>query len=217
MTGVDVPRGVRVATLLAWLMVPAGALLLAAGVLDLAYWASPGAEGLTVLMRDVEAEYGVPLPAMIRDGRGAVLLVVLGAAGVAYAGLAPLIGRGVRWARSWGVGLGFAIFLIGLTTIGADASRPSYLRDYFTAMTWQGIGDRVPQVEALLYPQWYAWLEDIAQGAVTLLGLGVAVALIWAAISHADHFMSRGDGGEPDEWDDAIARMRTNRRPGDRG
>ena len=84
-------------------------------------------------------------------------------------------------------------------------------------MRWQGIGDRIPQVEALLYPQWYAWLEDLAQGAVTVLALAVSVALIWAAISHAEHFMARGDGGEPDEWDNAIARMRANRRPSDQG
>ncbi|MCO8277252.1 hypothetical protein M1L60_42420 [Actinoplanes sp. TRM 88003] len=217
MTGGEVPRGVRVATLLAWLMVPAGALLLAAGMLDLAYWASPEAGRLTTLMNDIETEYGVPAPAMIRGGSGAVLLVVLGAAGVAYGGLAPLIGRGSRWARSWGVGIGFAVFLIGLTTVGADASQPGYLRDYFTAMTWQGIGDRIPRVEALLYPQWYAWLEDIGQGAVTMLGLAVSVALIWAAISHAEHFMARGDGGQPDEWDNTIARMRANRRPSDQG
>jgi hypothetical protein len=217
MTAIQAPRGVRVAVRLAWLMVPAGALLLVAGVLDLAYWASSDAARLTALMKDIEAEYGIPLPAMIRAGRGAVLLVVLGAAGVAYAFLAPLINRGVRWARSWALGAGFAIFLVGLMAIGADASRPSYLRDYYASMRWQGAGDRIPTIEALVYPQWYAWLEDVAQGALTVLALGVAVALIWAAVSHADHFMARGDGGEPDEWDTAIARMRATRRPQDRG
>ncbi|WP_250009566.1 hypothetical protein [Actinoplanes sp. M2I2] len=215
MTGKETPRGVRVATVLAWLMVPAGVLLIAAGVLDLAYWGSPGAARLTTLMTDIETEYGVRPPAMIRAGGGAVLLVVAGAAGLAYAGLAPLIGRGVRWARSWGLGVAAAVFLTGLMTIGADASQPAYLRDYFTSLTWATIGDRIPLVQAQLYPAWYPWLEDLAQGAGTVLALGVVVALVWAGVTNAEHFMSRGDPGEPDEWDTAIARLRADRRPGE--
>lgn len=211
------PRGVRVATLLAWLMVPAGVLLIVAGVLDLVYWASPSAERLTALMSDIQREYGTMPPAMIRDGRGAVLLLVLGVVGLAYAGLAPLIAKGVRWARSWALGLASGIFLIGLVTIGADASQPAYLRDYFQTLTWSTIGDRIPLIEAQLYPGWYAWVEDAAQGLGTLVALGVVVTLIWAVVSHAEHFMTRGDPGEPDEWDTAIARMRSNRKPSDRG
>jgi hypothetical protein len=196
-------------------MVPAGVLLTAAGALDLAYWSSPSAARLTALMGDIEAEYGTQPPAMIRAGRGAVLLIVLGLAAIAYAGLAPLIGKGVRRARSWALGLASAIFLIGLMTIGADASQPAYLRDYYDTLTWSTIADRIPLIEAQLYPAWYPWLEDVAQGVGTLVALGVVVALIWAVVSHAEHFVTRGDPGEPDEWDTAIARMRANRGPGD--
>ncbi|WP_250035964.1 hypothetical protein [Paractinoplanes maris] len=217
MTGRDVPRGVRVATLLAGLMVPVGVLLLVAGVLDLAYWSSPGAGRLTALMDNIQAEYGTVPPAMIRAGRGAVLLVVLGLAGIAYAVLAPLIFKGVRWARSWALGAGAAIFLIGLMTIGSDASQPIYLKDYYATLTGATIGDRIPLIEAQLYPAWYPWLEDAAQGLATLAALGVVIALIWAVVSHAEHFLGRGDQSEPDEWDTAIARMRATRKPSDQG
>ena len=64
MTGSDVPRGVRVVTLLAWLMVPAGALLVCAGVLDLTWWASADAHRLTAVMAQIRQEYGVDRPAL---------------------------------------------------------------------------------------------------------------------------------------------------------
>jgi hypothetical protein len=217
MTGSDVPRGVRVATLLAWLMVPVGALLAAAGVLDLLWWASPGAEQLTAMMRDIETEYGIAPPSLIRDGAGAVALVLLGAVGLAYAVLAPLIHKGVRWARSGALAGGALVFLIGLVTVGSDASRPSYLRDYYASLTWTTIGDRIPRIEALLYPAWYPWFEDVAQGVATIVALGVVVALIAAMVSHPDFLRSRGETAEPDEWDAAIARIRAGRRPEDRG
>ncbi|MBL7256133.1 hypothetical protein [Paractinoplanes lichenicola] len=218
MTGSQAPRTVRTATLLAWLMVPAGALLITAGVLDLVWWASPEADRLRSLLQDIETEYGIIPPALIRDGRGAVTLIVLGAAGLAYGGLAPLILKGVRWARSWALGGAFGIFLVGLMTIGADASQPKYLRDYFETMTAATIGDRVQQVQAALYPAFYSWFEDVAQGVGTAVAFGVVLTLVWAVISDADYFVVRsGKPDEPDEWDDAIARIRANRKPSDRG
>jgi hypothetical protein len=217
MTGSETPRGVRVATLLAWLMVPAGALLATAGVLDLLWWSSLDAHQLTATMKDIETEYGIPPPSLIRAGGGAIALVLLGAAAMAYAGLAPLIGRGVRWARSAALAGGGLIFLIGLMTIGSDASRPSYLRDFYASLTWTTIGDRIPRIEALLFPGWYPWFEDVAQGVATAVALGVVVALVAAVVSHADFFMSRGERTDPDEWDAAIARIRAAQRPGDQG
>jgi hypothetical protein len=218
MTGIRAPRTVRTATVLAWLMVPAGALLITAGVLDLVWWASPEADRLRSLMQDIETEYGIIPPALIRDGRGAVTLIVLGAAGLAYGGLAPLLLRGVRWARSWALGGAFGIFLIGLMTIGADASQPKYLRDYFETMTAATIGDRVQQIRAALYPAFYPWFEDIAQGVGTAVAFGVVLTIVWAIISDADYFVIRSSKpDEPDEWDDAIARMRAKQKPSDRG
>ncbi len=218
MTGSEVPRSVRTAVLLAWLMVPAGALLVVAGVVDLVWWASPDAQRTTALMAAIEAEYGTIPPAMLRAGAGAAVLVVMGAAGLAYAVLAPLIARGDRWARSSGIGAATGIFLVGLMTVGADASQPIYLRDYYSTLTLSTIGDRIPPIEAVIYPSWFPWLEDVAQGVGTILALGVAVALIWTAVVNAEYFMARGAGtgtDEPDEWDTAISRMRANKRPED--
>ncbi|MBM2621725.1 hypothetical protein JIG36_40100 [Actinoplanes sp. LDG1-06] len=218
MTGSEVPRTVRTATLLAWLMVPAGALLITAGVLDLVWWAAPDAHRLTALLHDIENEYGIIPPALIRDGRGAVTLIVLGTAGLAYAGMAPLIRKGVRWARSWALGGAIGVFFFGIITIGADASQPRYLRDYFGTLTAATIGDRIPQIEAALYPAFYNWFEDLAQGIGTAVAFGVVTTLIWAVVADPDHFYIRsGRAEDSDEWDEAIARIRATRKPGDQG
>ena len=214
MTVDGTPRGVRVIVLLAWSMVPAGALLVLAGALDLVWWASPGAGRLTTLMDGLRAEYGVHPPAMLRHGSGAVTLLVLGAAGMAYALLAPAIRRGRRWARSWALGVAFAMFLITLMGIGADASQPTYLRDYYAVLQWTGLGDRIPEVRSLIYPGWYSWLEDVAQGVAAAVALAVVVGLAWAAAAHPDHFVGSARAGapaEPDEWDAALAKVRERR------
>ncbi|MBU2669767.1 hypothetical protein KOI35_40290 [Actinoplanes bogorensis] len=214
MTGSAVPRTVRVATRLAWLMVPAGVLLVAAGVLDLVWWASPDASRLTALMHSLEVDYGLIPPALIRDGRGAVTLIVLGAACFAYGGMAPLISKGVRRARGWAMGVAAVVFLIGLMTVGADASQPRYLHDYFQSMTAATIGARIPEIEAVLYPAFYSWFEDFAQGFGTLVALGVVVSLIWATVVDPEYFWAKADEpGPPDEWDAALGRIRKTRRP----
>jgi hypothetical protein len=217
MTGSDVPRGVRVITLLAWLMVPAGLLLVCAGVLDLVWWSGPDAGSLTALMTNLKIEYGVNEPALLRRGDTAVTLIVLGVAGLTYAVFAPMIRRGRRWARSWALGVGFAIFLIGLMGIGADASRPSYLKDYYETLTWTTLTDQMAQVRSLLYPAWYQWFEDFAQGIAALAALAVVIGLSWAAVAHADYFVgfrfgkASGEPSEPDQWDAALARVRKER------
>ncbi|XVU26962.1 hypothetical protein ACQPZJ_07935 [Actinoplanes sp. CA-054009] len=216
MTGSDVPRGVRVITLLAWLMVPAGVLLVSAGVLDLTWWASGDAARLTAVMSEIKDEYGVNEPALLRNGDGAVTLIVLGIAAMAYGMLAPMIHRGRRWARSWALGVGFVFFLIAMMGIGADASQPSYLRDYYDTLTWTTQTERITEIKMLLYPAWYQWFEDFAQGLGALAALSVVVGLSWAAVAHADHFAGFRAGrpgaaakdGEPDEWDAALTRIR---------
>ncbi|XVV14185.1 hypothetical protein ACQP2X_07525 [Actinoplanes sp. CA-131856] len=214
MTGSDVPRGVRVITLLAWLMVPAGVLLVSAGVLDLTWWASGDAARLTAVMTEIKDEYGVNQPALLRNGDGAVTLIVLGIAAMTYGMLAPMIRRGRRWARSWALGVGFAFFLIAMMGIGADASQPSYLRDYYETLTWTTQTERIAEIKPLLYPAWYQWFEDFAQGLGALAALAVVVGLCWAAVAHADHFAGfrpgrpGAAGDQPDEWDAALARIR---------
>ena len=199
-------------TLLAWLMVPAGVLLVLAGVLDLVWWASSDAARLTALMTQLQDEYGMIPPAMLRDGRGAVTLIVLGAAGLAYAILAPMIRRGRRWARSWALGVAFAMFLILLMGLGADASQPIYLSDYYATLGWTTSTDRVPEVQALIYPAGYQWFEDVAQAVATIVAFVVVAGMAWAAVAHADYFVGFARTGaaaeEPDEWDAALARMR---------
>ncbi|MEV4344092.1 hypothetical protein AB0J83_06395 [Actinoplanes sp. NPDC049596] len=217
MTGSDVPRGVRVITLLAWLMVPAGVLLVCAGILDLTWWGSADAARLTSVMAAIKDEYGVNEPALIRRGDGAVTLIVLGVVGMAYGLLAPMIRRGRRWARSWALGVGFAFFLVVLMGIGADASQPSYLKDYYETLTWTTQTERIAEVKALVYPAGYAWFEDFAQGLAAAAALAVVVGLSWAAVAHADYFVgfrigkagAAGTSGEPDEWDAALARIRS--------
>ncbi|MEU8817758.1 hypothetical protein [Actinoplanes sp. NPDC048796] len=216
MTGSDVPRGVRVITLLAWLMVPAGVLLVAAGVLDLTWWASGDAARLTAVITQTKIEYGINEPALLRNGDGAVTLIVLGTAGLTYGLLAPKIHRGQKWARSWALGIGFAIFLIGMLGVGADASQPSYLRDYYETLTWTTQTDRMAEIKALVYPAWYQWFEDFAQGLGAVAALAVVIGLSWSAVVHADYFVGARPGrsgagspkDRPDEWDAALARIR---------
>lgn len=201
-------------TLLAWLMVPAGVLLVCAGVLDLSWWASADARRLTAVMAEIKQEYGVNWPALLRDGDAAVTLIVLGVAGMAYGLLAPMIRRGLRWARNWALGVGIAFFLVALMGIGADASQPSYLRDYYETLTWTTQTDRIAEVKAVLYPAWFQWFEDFAQGLGALAALAVVVGLIWATVAHPDHFVGRPrgkrarDGRQEDQWDAALARIR---------
>ncbi|SNY35246.1 hypothetical protein [Paractinoplanes atraurantiacus] len=216
MTGSEVPRGVRVITLLAWLMVPAGVLLVCAGVLDLTWWASADAGRLTAVMTQIKTEYGVNEPALLRSGDGAVTLIVLGIAALSYGMLAPMIRRGRRGARGWAIGVGSAFFLVAMLGIGSDASQPSYLKDYYETLTWTTQTERIAEIKQLLYPAWYQWFEDFAQGLGALAALAVLVGLSWAAVAHADHFVglrpgrpgAAATGGEPDEWDAALARIR---------
>lgn len=210
MVGTEVPRGVRVAALAAWLMVPAGLLLIVAGVLELRWWGSSDATRLLAVLAGLQDEFGTLPPALLSGRGGAVTFIVLGAVCLAFAVLAPLIGRGRRWARTAGLALGFVTFLIGLFGIGADSTEPHDLNSLYAALNGSALGDRIPQIEALVYPGWYAWLEDIAQGFQVADSLAVVLTLMWAVIAYADYFVTkRTENAPPDEWDAALTRIRT--------
>lgn len=92
--------------------------------------------------------------------------------------------------------------------IGADASQPTDVRGYLEALTQAGNTSPVPEVKALIYPGWYAWFEDLAQGFQVLASLAVAVVLAAVAIWHPDYFASdKAATAAPDPWDDALSRI----------
>ena len=212
MTGTDVPRGVRTAAAVAWMMVPAGALLFLDGLWELRWWSTSAAARLTELLAQIREQHGIDPPSLLRGRGGAMELVVLGAAGLAYAVLVPLVRKGRRWALTTGLMLAIATSLIGLVAIGTDESTPHKLTDYFTSLTQLAGGAGVAEIRSLLYPGWYSWLEDIAQGLLVLASLGAVLALTYAAIWHPDYFGRKGaDNATPDSWDAAISRIREQR------
>jgi hypothetical protein len=212
MTGTDVPPGVRISAAVAWVIVPAGVLLLLDGLWELRWWSTSAAARLTELLAQIREQHGIDPPALLRGRGGAVQLVVLGAAGVAYAFLVPLIRKGRRWALTTGLVLALVMFLIGLVAIGTDESAPHKLTDYFASLTQFAGGAGLAEIRSLLYPGWYSWLEDIAQGLHVLASLAAVLALTYATIWHSDYFGSKGkDAAAPDSWDAAISRIRQQR------
>lgn len=216
MAGVAVPRVVRVASALAWALGVAGLLLIVVGVLELHWWGTPDATKMQQLFTQIKARPGIEPPVVLRGKSGAVELLLLGVLCCAYAGLAPLIARGRRWARTLGIVGGLVVFFFGLIGIGVDETVPEDLGAYFHVLTNLGSGDLVSQITPLLYPGWYSWIEDIAQGLQVLLALALVVALIWVGSTDADFFASRkGATAAPDEWESAITKLHreTVRRP----
>ena len=208
MTGMDTPRPVRIATLLTWLLIPAGLLLIVDGVLELRWLGTPAAAKLVDLFAQIKAQPGVEPPPLLRGRTGATELIVLGAVCCAVGCLAPLIGRGLRWARNTALVGGLGTALVGLVGIGADQTAPQSLNSYFAALRNLGAGARVQEITPLLYSNWYPWLEDIAQGVQVVVAIAAAVALAWAGIAYADYFRSRGSAtAAVDDWDSAISRI----------
>jgi hypothetical protein len=208
MTGVDIPWRVRVATKMIWLLAPAGLLLVLDGLWELRWWASPSAHKLVSVLADIKREFGVEPPALLRGHSGAVELVVLGLLTMAPAALALAVQRGSRAARTWVFVLAIATLAVGVAFIGSDATQPVTLHTYLANMH-QGIAvDRIPEVNAAMYPSWYPWVEDIAQG-LQVVAAAVAVgALAAAVIWHGDWFFGRAKPQPADDaWDDAISRL----------
>jgi hypothetical protein len=208
MTGVDIPRRVRVATLFIWLMAPAGLLLVLDGLWELHWWGSPAAHHLLAVLNSIKQEFGVDPPALLRGHAGAWELVVLGLLTMVPAAFARAIQQGSRGARTWVYGIGLAVLAMGVLFIGSDAVEPIDLNTFLANMH-QGIAaDRIPEVKAAMYPGWYQWAEDIAQGLQVLVATLAIGALSAAVIWHGNWSFGR-PAAEPeaDAWDDAITRL----------
>ena len=209
MAGVDVPRRVRVATMFTWLLAPAGLLLILDALWELHWWGTPSAVRLVAVLAEVKDKFGIEPPALLRGRTGPDEMIVLGAAALACAFLAPMVRGGRRWARSWGLALGIATLVVGLVFIGADTTQPQDLRGYLEAVTQGESAAYLPEIRALVYPGWYGWLEDIAQGLQVLASAAATATLAIAVIWHGDYFTSKkAETVAPDEWDAAITRLR---------
>jgi hypothetical protein len=208
MTGVDIPRRVQLATTFIWLLAPAGLLLVLDGLWELRWWGSSSAHRLLAVLADIKQQFGVEPPTLLRGHAGAWELVVLGLLTMAPAVLAPAIRRGSRTARTWVYVFGIGTLAIGLAFIGSDATQPIDLHSYLASMH-QGVAtERIPEINAAMYPAWYPWLEDLAQGLQALAAALAVGALSTAVIWHGDWFFG-GRKAEPeaDAWDDAISRL----------
>jgi hypothetical protein len=214
MSGIDAPLSVRRAAWLTLAMIPVGLLLLADGLLEVRWFGTGEAHRLATLLAWLEDEYGLFPPALLRGRDGATQLVVLGTVGVTYGGLGFWIFRGRLWARGLALSLGCLTLLVGVFGLGADASEAHTPASYFSTMASSAIGDRIPEVRALFYPDWYPWAEDILQGMQVLVTLAAVIALIAAVITDGSYFVPRsGDDVAPDEWDAALSRIRQQTKP----
>jgi hypothetical protein len=220
MAGAEIPRRVRVATTLIMLMAPAGVLLVLDGLWELRWWASPSAHRLVALLTDIKNEFGVEPPVLLRGHTGAIELIVLGVLTIIPAFLAISVRNGSRTARTWVFVLAILSLAIAVAFIGSDATEPVTLHTYLANMH-QGVAtERIPEINAAMYPSWYPWLEDLAQAVQALVAVLAIVALAGAVIWHGDWFFGRTKSAPADdEWDAAISRLhkRTVGDPDNRG
>jgi hypothetical protein len=208
MTGVEIPRRVRVATLFIRLMAPAGLLLVLDGLWELRWWGSARSHHLVALLSSIKKEFGTDPPALLRGHFGAWELIVLGLLTMAPAFFARSVRQGDRGARSWVYGLSIASLVLGVLFIGSDAAEPIDLHMFLQNMH-QGIAaDQIPAVQAAMYPGWYQWAEDIAQGLQVLVAV-LAIGTLAAAVIALGEWTSGQPADEPagDAWDDAITRL----------
>jgi hypothetical protein len=219
MTGADIPRRIRVATTIIMLLAPVGLLLVIDGLWELRWWASPASHRLVSVLADIKQEFGVEPPALLRGHFGAIELIVLGLLTMVPAFLGLGIRNGSRTARTWVFGLSIATLAIGIAFIGSDATQPVTLHTYLANMH-QGVAtERIPEVTGAMYPAWYSWAEDLAQGLQVLAAALAIGALATAVIWHGDWFFGRTKSQPADDaWDAAITRLhqRTVNNPDDR-
>jgi len=191
-----------------WLMAPAGLLMIIDGLLEIRWWHTPELAKLMIVFAGIKTEYGLDRPALLRGLGGAYELVFIGVGCLALAALARLVHQGRQWARTWTFLLSIGTFFVGLWAIGADLVPPVRLAEYLEALKEVGGGARIPDVQALVYPAWYGWAEDLAQGAQVLGSLAVLVALAYAVISHGHYFVRKSVPDHTDQWGAAIRRIR---------
>jgi hypothetical protein len=208
MTGADIPRRIRVATTIIMLLAPVGLLLVIDGLWELRWWASPASHRLVAVLADIKREFGAEPPVLLRGHTGAIELIVLGLLTMVPAFLALGVRSGNRTARTWVFVLAIATLAIGVAFIGSDATQPVTLHTYLANMH-QGVAtERIPEINAAMYPSWYSWAEDLAQG-LQVLGAMVAIgALAVAVIWHGDWFFGRTKPQPADDaWDATISRL----------
>jgi hypothetical protein len=209
MTGTEVPSRVRLAALLCFTLAPIGLLLVLVGVLELHWFGTSDASRLTALIDRTRAEYGIVPPALLRGREGAIELILMGLAALAFSALGVWLRRGRLWARTTMIVAGVVLAFWGLFEIGADATEPNTLASYYEALRGSVVTERIPQVQALLYPGWYSWVEDVAQGLEVIALVATLLALAAAIISNSDYFTGgRSVDAPPDAWDDALSRVR---------
>jgi hypothetical protein len=194
-----------------WAMIPIGVALIVSGILEVNWWTSPGTARLLDIFSMVEAQYGMERPPMLRGLFGAQELIAFGVVSLAYAALTVFVRRGSSRARTWAVGIGAVLVLVGLVEIAVDFPGPvdidSYLRAFADAgpVTTASAADAA----ALVWPRWYTWLEDVAQAAQVIAFLMALLALATATVWHSEFFVNRkAEAHVNDAWAAALKRIR---------
>jgi hypothetical protein len=207
--GIAAPGSVRIASALAWAMLAAGLLLVVAGIAEMHWWGTSAPARLSTIFADIEHQHGPSRPRLLRGHAGAAELVVVGVASLVCAGLARLLARGRRWARTVVLVASAVLFLDALLGIGADTfGSSSSMSGYIADLEDAGFTQPIPEITSLLYPTWYSWVEDIGQELQLVLSLACFAAASWAVLQNADYFTTRkADEAGPDEWDAAISRI----------
>ncbi|GAA0430202.1 hypothetical protein Aca07nite_38890 [Actinoplanes capillaceus] len=202
------PRLVRLSSILLGVLALTGLFLVIVAVVELRWWGTSAPEKLTAIFADIADQDGPRPPLMLRGHGGAIELLVMGVVGVACGVLAPLVLRGRRWARTTILVTTSALALWGMLSVGADGGALTGFPAYFDELAGDGFAARVPEIDALLYPDWYSWAEDIAQGLLLIMSLTCLVALAWAVIRHGDYFTTkRVDQAGPDVWQETLSRI----------
>jgi hypothetical protein len=168
-------------------LVPLGAALTIAGILEARWWNSDSTARLFHSFDLAASRLGVPRPLILRGPSGAGELIITGVLLMGLAALAYLIRRGSRAAVTSTIWLGAALLVYLVVQIGGDIAYPSDIGGYLAKLP---IADAVPDVtvgaiQPLLPPAWYSWLEDIAQAAsaAVLVGLVIAAARLHIPMS----------------------------------
>lgn len=202
------PRLVRLSSILLGVLAVTGLFLVIVAVVELRWWGTSAPEKLTAIFADIVDQDGPTPPLMLRGHGGAIELLVMGAVGVACGVLVSLVLRGRRWARTTILVTTSTLALWGLFSVGADGGALTGFPAYFDELASDRFAARIPEIDALLYPDWYSWTEDIAQGLLLTLSLTCLVVLAWTVIRHGDYFTTKkADQAGPDVWQETLSRI----------
>lgn len=200
------PGSLRTALAAIVALAPVGVALVVVAGLEMLWWRSPDAAQLQAVFGAVQEKHGLEPPFVLRNTLGSLILIGLGLIGAALALFAVPMRAGRQWARTTVVWTLSVVLLIGLIEIGADATITSSPATYLTDLARydpDGVSFDPGHIRSLLYPAWYTWVEDLAQGAQVIAALGVLLSLAKAALWHETLTPS----AEPGEGDDDMARF----------